>query len=141
MKNGTLLAVVGIAFAALTVGAMDSTRPLPAEAGDLAGALRVEVKDAAGRSLLAADLGPAVESDGGRERKAVLTGDGGVRGEAEVERVTAADGTAHQELEVDVEGVAPGTALTLFVDGRALGSFEADARGEAEIELSGRVGR
>jgi hypothetical protein len=141
MKNHALVAVVGVAFASLAVGAMESKRPLPAEAGDLASATRVEVKDASGRSLLAADLGAAVESGGERERKAVLAGEGGARGEAEVELVTAADGTAHQELEVDVEGVAPNAALTVFVDGRALGTFTADAGGEAEIELSGRVGR
>jgi hypothetical protein len=141
MKDQMLIAVVGVAFASLAVGAAQSKGPLPAEAGDLAGATRIEVKDASGQALLAADLGGVVESGGERERKAVLTGAGSARGEAEVELVTAADGTAHQELEVDVEGVAPNAALTVFVDGRALGSFTADARGEAEIELSGRVGR
>lgn len=141
MKNQALVAVVGIAFGSLAVGAAQPKRPLPAEAGDLAAATRIEVKDASGQAVLAADLGAVVASGRERERKAVLTGAGGARGEAEVELVTAADGTAHQELEVEVEGVAPNAALTVFIDGRALGSFTADARGEAEIELSGRVGR
>jgi hypothetical protein len=140
MKNMALIAVVGVAFGALAVGAMESKRALPAEAGDLAGATRVEVKDASGQSVLAADLGDAVESAGERERKAVLSGTGGARGEAEVELVTA-NGVTYQELEVDVEGVAPHAVLTVSVDGRALGSFTADAKGEAEIELSGRVER
>jgi hypothetical protein len=141
MKDQALIAVVGIALGSLAVGAAQSKGPLPAEAGDLASATRVEVKDASGRAVLAADLGAVVESGGERERKALLAGAGGARGEAEVELTSAEDGTAHQELEVDVAGVAPNAALTVFVDGRALGSFTADARGEAEIELAGRVAR
>jgi hypothetical protein len=143
MKDRALMAVAGVAFVSLVVAASatDVKQPLPAEAGDLATATRVEIKDASGQAVLAADFGAAVESGGERERKALLTGAGSARGEAEVELVTAADGTAHQDLEVDVEGVAPNAALTVFVDGKALGSFTADAKGEAEIELTGRAGR
>lgn len=142
MKDRVLIGVAGVALASLVAGASaESKRPLPAEAGDLAAATRVEVKDASGRSLLAADFGAPVESGGETERKAVLAGEAGARGEAEIERVTTADGTAHQELEVDVEGVAPNATLTVFVDGKSLGSFTADAKGEAEIELGGRVAR
>lgn len=142
MKDRVLIAVAGIALVSLVAGASaESKQPLPADTGDLASATRVEIRDASGQAVLAADFGTVVETGGERERQAVLTGAGGARGEAEVELVTAADGTAHQELEVDVEGVAPNAALTVFVDGKALGSFTADAKGEAEVELTGRAGR
>lgn len=142
MDDRGLFSLAGVVLASSVAAfAGDRRGPLPADAGDLYAATRVEVRSASGETLMAADLGAVIESGGERERKAVLSGAAGLRGEAEVERVTAPDGTVHEELEVDVEGAAPNAALSVVVDGRELGRFAADAKGEAEIELSGRAGR
>jgi hypothetical protein len=130
------VAVFGVALAA----AAENRVALPADAGDLSGASAVEVRDASGHAVLSGTFGETVESAGERERKAALTGQAG-RGEAEVETWTSKDGKDMQELEVDVEGLEPETALTVFVDGRQVASLTTDKGGEGEIELFGPVNR
>jgi hypothetical protein len=113
---------------------------LPGSAGDLSLASAIEVKDGSGQVVASGTFGERERSGHERERTAVLTGPQDVKGEAEVETRTA-DGQTMQELEVELKGVAPGAALTVFVDGLQVGSLVANSGGEAEIEMFGPVSR
>jgi hypothetical protein len=127
-------------FAVILAAAGENRIVLPGSAGDLSTAGAMEVKDGSGQVVLSGTFGEAQASGREREREAVLSGPAGAKGEAEIETTTA-ESQVMQELEVELKGVAPGAALTLFVDGRQVGSLIADSRGAAEIELFGPVGR
>jgi hypothetical protein len=144
MKRHSYIAV-GLAIASLSVAAgmvvaLEAEQPLPADVGDLSAVTRIEVKDSAGTVWFNGQFGEPVEKNGERERKAVLTGTGGATCEAEIETRTTA-GRTHQELEVDVAGLPPGTTLSVTVDDRPVATFTTDAKGKGEIELSGASGQ
>jgi hypothetical protein len=122
----------------------DDEQPLPAEAGDLAQAQAIEVRDAAGRVVLSGRFGEgeADDDDGDVERKADLrAAAGAARGEAEIELSGQASGTRAQELDVDLEGLPGGTAFTVHLDGRSVAALTTDERGRAEVKITSREDR
>jgi hypothetical protein len=130
--------------AAAVLFAADDKRPLPAELGDVSAARAIEVKDAAGRTVLHGELGAAETADDGDvERKATLAArDGsGASGEAEIEVSRSSSGAVEQEVEIDVEKLSPSATYTLLVDGRPAATFTTDDKGGAEVELASAGGR
>jgi len=113
-----------------------TTRPT----GDFTNAAVAEVRDAQGQVILSGPFQLVDEEDDDMERKAALspTGiDADAAGEAEVEFSKAA--LAEQEVEFAVRNVAPGAVLTFVIDGTAVATATADARGRAKVELDVRM--
>jgi len=111
---------------------------LPAGTGDLSNASLLEVKDAAGTLVLSGHFVEVPEDDDDIERKAELRGSGAsvkATGQAEVE-VSKVDNRLDQEVEVSVSDLTPGTAYTVFVDGKPLGTFQTNKSGKGELELN-----
>ena len=143
MKNKRqMIPAVGLlgvaAFAAYTVVQLNG------QAGPVTGnftkAAVAEVKDAQGQIVLRGEFQPVDEDDDDVERKATLTAAGvdtDASGEAEIEFPKNAP--TEQEVEFSVRNVAAGTVLTFVIDGTAVGSATADAKGRAELELDVRI--
>ena len=62
--------------------------------------------------------------------------DADAKGAAEIEVSTGAGAIAEQEFELTVERLAAGATFTVFIDGQEVASFNTNARGEAELEMS-----
>lgn len=142
----TLLPAVGmfllgcVVVAAVTGEGREIKQPLPQSLDDLAAVRLVEVRDAAGQTVLGGSLTMATKKNGDIEGEAALAATGAdadAAGKAEVE-VSTRDGNVEKELEVEVSGLAPGTTFNLFVDGRQAAALTTDARGGAGLELSNR---
>ena len=113
-------------------------QPLPSSVGDLAVAKLVEIKDAAGQSVLSGSFVIENKQDGDVEGKALLTGTGinaEAKGEAEFEVSTNRNGGMEKELEISVRKLVPGTSFSVFVDGQQVATFSTDQRGAAELEM------
>lgn len=133
------LAVALLAGAGVTwLAAADQKHPLPADVGDLSNAAEVEVRDGAGQAVLRGRLGPnEEEGDEGEKKASLAPASGGAgQGEAEVEvRRNASGALVRQEVEIKVEKLAAGTAFTIHVDGKQVGSVTTDAKGAADVEF------
>lgn len=139
-----MLLVFGFSVVAVTRQGREAKQTLPQTLGELTAARLIEVKDAGGQTVLSGTLTFAAERDGEVEGEASLTAAAtaaGASGKAEVEVSAGSGGARRQELELEAGGLVPGASYTLHVDGRQAGAFDADARGAAELELSGEVGR
>jgi hypothetical protein len=104
--------------------------------GDFTNAAVAEVRDAQGQALLSGQFQVAEEDDDDIERKAVLAATGAdadATGEAEVE--FSKDAPATQEVEFSIRNVSPNAAFTFVIDGTAVATATADARGRADVEL------
>ena len=140
-----ILAVLFVSGAlGVALAVQDDAQPMPAEAGDLAQAASIEVRDAGGQVVLSGrfDAGDTDDDDDGVERKAELTAaSGSAKGEAEIEIDGEAVGAAAQELEVEVEGLQAGATFTVQLDGRALATLTTDDRGRAEATFTSRAAK
>jgi hypothetical protein len=121
------------------VATQEAKQALPADAGDLASASAIELRDASGQVVLSGRFGEAeTDDDGGDlERTADLAAaSGSAKGEAEIEISANAAGARRQQLEVEVEGLTAGMSLSVVVDGKTLGTITTDPRGKAEVDLT-----
>ena len=136
----SIVSVLLVSGALAVAAAMrdDDAQPLPAEAGDLARAEAIEVRDAAGQVVLSGRFGEGeTDDDGEVERKADLrAAAGGARGEAEIEVSGRAGQTPEQELEVEIEGLPGAAAFTVHLDGRSVATLTTDERGRAEVKFT-----
>lgn len=141
-----MLPVVGMFFlacvvvAAVTGEGREIKQPLPASLDDLAAVRLVEVRDAAGQTVLGGSFTMATKKNGDVEGEATLaaTGvDADAVGKAEVE-VSTKNGNVDKELEVEVNNLAPGATFNLFVDGRQAAVITTNPRGHAELEMTNR---
>jgi hypothetical protein len=110
--------------------------------GDFRNATTAEVLDAQGQPLLRGSFAPVDADDKGEvERLATLTAveaGSGAAGEAEVEYQTDNPGT--QEIELTATGVAPGSQVSLVIDGTNVASATADQNGKVELEVEAKTG-
>lgn len=110
--------------------------------GDFRNATTAEVLDAQGQPLLRGSFAPVDADDKGEvERLATLSPvhpGSGAAGEAEVEYQT--DDPATQEIELKATGVAPGSQVSLVIDGTNVASATADKNGKVELEIEAKVG-
>lgn len=131
--------LLGVAvFAGYTVVQLDG-QAAPVT-GNFTNAATAEVKDAQGQVLLRGTFKQVDEEDDDVERKAALEAAGAdtdAAGEAEVE--FARSTPSEQEVEFSVSRVDPGAVLTFVIDGTAIGTAEANAKGEVELELTVRM--
>lgn len=108
--------------------------------GNFTNAATAEVKDAQGQVVLRGAFKPVAEEDDDIERKATLEAAGAdtdAAGEAEIE--FARNAPSEQEVEFSVNHVSPGAVLTFVIDGTVIGTAEANAKGEVELELTVRI--
>ena len=133
---GGLLAT--IAAASYLVVQLKAQAAVPT--GDYTNAAAAQVRNAQGQIVLEGQFMPAVEEDGGVERRATLapTGiDADATGEAEVEFATATP--AEQEVEFSVANLPGGAIFTFVIDGTDVATATTDRRGRAEVELNVRI--
>ena len=127
-------------IAAASYGVVHLNGQAQAPTADFTKATTVQVKNAQGQVVLQGDFQPAVEEDGGLERRATLapTGvDADATGEAEVE--FAKTGATRQEVEFGVRNVEPGVSFSFVIDGVDVASAMSDRRGRAGVELDVRL--
>ena len=133
--------LVGCAVVAAVRGeGREIKQPLPPSLDELAAVRLVEVKDAAGQTVLSGSFTMTTKKNGDLEGEAKLavTGvDADAAGKAEVE-ISTEGGRAEKELEVEIRNLAPGATFNLFVDGQQAAALTTDARGAAELEMSNR---
>lgn len=141
-----ILPVVGmfllgcVVVAAVTGEGREIKQPLPQSLDDLAAVRLVEVRDAAGQTVLGGSFTMATRKNGDVEGEATLaaTGvDADAAGKAEVE-VSTRNGNVEKELEIEVSRLAPGATFNLFVDGRQATVITTNPRGHAELEMTNR---
>ena len=133
--GGLLATIVAAAYAVVQLNAQTQ-----APTGDFTKARMPQVRDGQGRIVLEGQFMAPEEEDGTLERRATLapTGvDPDAAGEAEVE--FARTGATTQEVEFDVENLAPGTSVTFMIDGTDIASATTDRQGHADIELDVRM--
>lgn len=133
--GGLLATIVAAAYAVVQLSAQTQ-----APAGDFTKARMAQVRDGQGRIVLEGQFMAPEEEDGALERRATLapTGvDPDAAGEAEVE--FARTGATTQEVEFDVENLAPGTSVTFMIDGMDIASATTDRRGHVDVELDVRM--
>jgi hypothetical protein len=139
-----ILAVLFVSGAlGVALAVQDDAQPMPAEAGDLAQAASIEVRDAGGQVVLSGRFGAgdADDDDGGVERKAELAASSGsAKGEAEIE-ISGEAGAPAQELEVEVEGLQAGATFTVQLDGRPLATLTTDDRGRADATFTSQAAK
>ena len=140
MKRRTI-GILGVLAMALSLGVATNAQepaplPFPASIGDVAAVRLVEVKDVSGQVVLSGTFGASVQTTSGTERTAPLTAVTGAtaKGTAEFE-VGTATGVAMNELDVDIDDLAPSTQYRLFIDEVEIASFTTDADGDAELEF------
>ena len=125
-----------VAFAVVSAVYAAARRQQTTVAGDFRNAQTAEVKDAQGNVLLRGTFAPADGDDANEvERLATLMpveSGGRIAGEAEVEYQK--DAPDAQEIEFQVLNAQPGAVLSLVIDGKAVLSATADAKGRAEAE-------
>jgi hypothetical protein len=141
---GMCLLFVYAATEVVSTNTDDLELPLPASLQDLSKVKLIEVRDGAGEVVLSGSFGAPVQKAKGTEYSAVLVAtnvDADATGEAEIEISKSADGFIEQELEVNVERLAPLTTFKLFVDGQEITPFTTSRRGEAEIEISNEASK
>jgi hypothetical protein len=141
-----ILPVVGmfllgcVVVAAVRGEGREIKRPLPQSLDNLAAVRLVEIRDAAGRTVLGGSFTTATKKNGDIEGEATLaaTGvDADAAGKAEVE-VSTRGGNVDKELEVEVSKLAPGATFNLFVDGQEAAVITTNHRGAAELEMTNR---
>jgi hypothetical protein len=120
---------------AVTSPMQDAEQPLAAAVADLATVSQIEVRDG-NTVVLSGQFGAEVADDDEIKRTALLTSaaGGAAKGEAEIE--LDADNRANQELEVAVEDATARVTLQVFLDGQLAGTFQTNARGKGNMELS-----
>jgi hypothetical protein len=140
-RTKVLLPIVSVLFVSGALGVVlarqDDERPLSAEAGDLAQAAAIEVRDTGGQVVLSGrfDAGET-EDDGEIERRADLrAASGSAKGQAEIEISPRTGGGVEQELEVELEGLQAGATFTVQLDGRQVATLTTNDRGRAKVEL------
>ena len=103
--------------------------------GDLSRATVVQVRDASGQVVLQGQFGVDDENDETeREAKLAPTGvDPDAEGKAEAD-VPEAGRSSAQELEVEVNKLAPNARFVVVIDGRDIAPITTDARGHADVE-------
>ncbi|HYP28132.1 MAG TPA: hypothetical protein VE262_15565 [Blastocatellia bacterium] len=144
-KMKMALPILGMAFvfgmAAISVvnsGVEEVDHPLPASISRLADVKVIEVRDSGEQVVLSGNFSDPVTLGNEVKRKAALTGtsvDPDAAGRAEIEVETKNDVT-EQELELDVERLAPGGTFKLYLDGQEAASFTTNHEGRAEVEVS-----
>lgn len=100
----------------------------------------VEIRDLSSALVLHGQFAPRPSDVHEALRVALLVAaSGSAVGTAEIEQNRHPNGTLLQEVEIDVEGLPPGSAYQVVVDGRPIGSLQTDSRGAAEFERFGAV--
>ena len=141
-----MLPVVGmfllgcVVVAAVTGEGREIKQPLPQSLDDLTAVRLVEVRDAAGQSVLGGSFTMTTKRNGDVEAEAALTATGAdadAAGKAEVE-VSTRNGNVEKELEVEVNRLAPGATFNVFIDGRQAAVITTNPRGHAELEMTNR---
>lgn len=137
MSMAGLFAVA--AFAVFSVAQLDG-RPGAQGAGDYRGAVVAEVHDAQGVVLLRGSFAPAEADDDGEVelRAALAPAAAGVTASGEAEIEYQKDQPHVQEVELNLTGLAAGTAVTLVIDGSRVTATTADGNGRVEIEIEVR---
>jgi hypothetical protein len=136
------LALAGV-LAAFLVGGLVAARFGPATPDasatlpDLSNAQLVEVRDAAGRSVLSGEFRERVDALGNTERDAALVDRRGRRviGEIEVDIPGPNAMTTLQELDIDIIGIEPNAKHSVFVDDREVATFTTDDRGSIDMKV------
>ncbi len=139
----TLITVCGLFLAVgVALGSEPRARP-PLALGDLSDAQIVEIRDAAGATILSGEFRLRIDSLGNVERDAALTDRSGanVIGEVEVDIPAAGAPDGHQELEVDIIRLAPRASFMVVIDDRPVAAFDTDDRGSVDIEISSTASR
>lgn len=139
-----MLPVVGmfllgcVVVAAVTRESREIKQPLPASLDNLAAVRLVEVRDAAGQTVLGGSFTMKTKKNGDIEGEATLAAAGAhadAAGKAEVE-VSTRNGDVEKELEVEVSNLAPGATYSLFIDGQQAAVITTNPRGAAELEMT-----
>lgn len=141
-----LLPVVGmfllgcVVVVAVNREGRDIKQPLPQALDNLAAVRLIEVRDAAGQTVLGGSFTMASKKNGNVEGEAALAATGvdtDAAGKAEVE-VSTMNGNVDKELDVEVSNLAPNTTFNLFIDGRRAAAVTTNQRGHAELEMANR---
>lgn len=124
---------VGLAVARLGPSAPSPVASLP----DLSGAQFVEVRNAAGRTVLSGAFRDRTDPLGNVEKDAALMDRSGRRviGEIEIEIPGPGALGQGQELEIDIIEIEHSAKHSLFVDDREVAVFTTDDRGSIDMEV------
>lgn len=125
--------VVGIAASRMGPTAKEPANTLP----DLANAQFVEVRNAAGRTVLSGEFRERIDPLGNITRDAALVDRPGhhVIGEIEI-NIPGPNGMAlGQELEIDIIEMEANSKYSLFIDDREVATFTTDDRGSIDMEV------
>jgi hypothetical protein len=124
---------VGIAAARLGPAPPSSVASMP----DLSSAQFVEVRNAAGRTVLSGEFRDRTDPLGNVEKDAALVDRSGRRviGEIEIEIPGPSAFGQGQELEIDIIEIEKSAKHSLFVDDREVAVFTTDDRGSIDVEV------
>jgi hypothetical protein len=136
------LALVGLLAVFLAVGlAAARLGPLPFAATsalpDLSNAHFVEVRDAAGRTVLSGEFRERVDALGNIEKDAALVERGGrhVIGEVEIGLPGPTAAISGQSLDIDIIELQPNAKHSIVIDDREVAALTADDRGSIDVKL------
>jgi hypothetical protein len=136
---GSLVIFAALSYVISNPGRGSSTAAL--DLGNLSSSAVVEIRDVSSSRVLSGQFLPRASAVHETLRVALLVaGTGSAVGSAEIELNRHPNGTLVQEVEIDVEGLAPNAVYDVVVDGLAIGALSTDGRGAAEFERFGRVG-
>jgi hypothetical protein len=137
-----LAALVGVCSLTIAAGAALSAMtpqaaPSPFTLGNVADAQLVEIRDRSGETRLSGEFRSSVDAIGNTEKDAALMNvrDRMVIGEVELEIPARGRSDRRPELEVDILGLAPRAAYSVFIDDRLVATFTTDDRGSVDMEL------
>jgi hypothetical protein len=137
----TLLLFLGVCIAAGVIAAPYARVESPAAAAlpDLSAATIVEIRDAAGRTVLSGEFRSRLDPLGNEEKDAALTDGKGQRvvGEVEIEIPGPEAANPEQELEIDIIRIAANGKFALVIDDREVLTFMSDDRGSVDMEIQG----
>jgi hypothetical protein len=125
--------VVGLAAARLGPAPPPPNASLP----DLSGAQLVEVRNAAGRTVLSGEFRDRTDPLGNVEKDAALMDRSGRRviGEIEIEIPGPTALGQGQELEIDIIEIEKSAKHSLFIDDQEVAVFTTDDRGSIDMEV------
>ncbi len=105
--------------------------------GDLSEAHIVEIRDAAGGTILSGEFRTRTDPSGNIEKDAALTDRSGTQviGEVEVDIPSANASDRRQELEIDIIKLAARATFTVVIDDRPVTAFVTDDRGSVDVEI------
>jgi hypothetical protein len=136
----SLVLLLGLFLAAGIAAApfVPAQQPTAASLPDLSGASIVEIRDAAGRTVLSGEFRTRTDPLGNEEKDAALTDRTGQRvvGEVEVEIPGPEAATPEQELEIDIIRIAPNGKFAVFIDDREVLTLMSDDRGSVDLEIT-----